>query len=387
MSGEGLPLGRLEDLHLELKGKAALAAPASIGREVVAMLNAEGGEVWVGLGEEGERAIRVEPIDHPEREARALHAFLVDSIEPSPTGREVSVEVVPAGESGGAVLRVRVAPQPHRQPFALLKGGGRHFVIRVGARIRPMSREEILHLLGGAAKAESPDRAVAKLHERKDRAQQRGGSLFWLGIQPVERLAIDVQPERFERILRDPALTGNRRTGFHALRALGRQPRLGQERVSWGEPGYGSTEVTSDGGISFEAGLERFHWKGEDRELWPPVLLELPISVFRLAGYLYRELGDLAGDVLADCAFFGIRGWRLRDGSLDFLDPGDLREPTDLDDLIWEEPLRFAAHEISEEPDRCGFRLVRRVYEAFGIREAAIPSFFDRGSGRLILPE
>lgn len=42
---------------------------------------------------------------------------------------------------------------------------------------------------------------------------------------------------------------------------------------------------------------------------------------------------------------------------------------------------------VTLEPDRCGFRLVRRVYRAFGLRESDIPSEFDRRVGRLILPE
>jgi len=37
------------------------------------------------------------------------------------------------------------------------------------------------------------------------------------------------------------------------------------------------------------------------------------------------------------------------------------------------------------EPDRCAFRLIRRVYEGFGHREDAIPAEFDRASGQLLL--
>jgi hypothetical protein len=63
------------------------------------------------------------------------------------------------------------------------------------------------------------------------------------------------------------------------------------------------------------------------------------------------------------------------------------KEYTTGDDLAWEDPLVFSLQEVIEEPDRCGFRLVRRVYEAFGFYEDAIPKEFDRKTGRLVLPE
>ena len=78
-----VPLGRKEDFHLELKGRDALDDPEKIAREVVAFLNAEGGDVWVGLGEEAGRAVKVEPIPDPEREQRRLVDYLIETIEPS----------------------------------------------------------------------------------------------------------------------------------------------------------------------------------------------------------------------------------------------------------------------------------------------------------------
>lgn len=63
-----------------------------------------------------------------------------------------------------------------------------------------------------------------------------------------------------------------------------------------------------------------------------------------------------------------------------------LDETREEPDLIWE-PLVIPFGEIDEAPDHCGFRLVRRVYQAFGWRESAMPRQFDRETGRLILPE
>ncbi len=54
-------------------------------------------------------------------------------------------------------------------------------------------------------------------------------------------------------------------------------------------------------------------------------------------------------------------------------------------DLVVE--LEFSAEQIQQEPDRCGYRLVERVYEAFSYRREQIPEEFDQKTGRLILPE
>jgi hypothetical protein len=101
---------------------------------------------------------------------------------------------------------------------------------------------------------------------------------------------------------------------------------------------------------------------------------------------IYRGFLEPEDRVAADLALFGIGGWGLRGGTPedDFLTnrPRRLEEP----DLIWE-PMVFSFREIEEEPDRCGFRLVRRVYHAFGWREEDMPRQYNTETGRLILPE
>lgn len=82
-----IPLGQKEGPRLELKGADVLKDPEKIAREIVAMLNAEGGEVWVGLREEGNRAVAVEEIADPEGEQRRLLDFLGDVVEPSLSSR------------------------------------------------------------------------------------------------------------------------------------------------------------------------------------------------------------------------------------------------------------------------------------------------------------
>ena len=143
---ERIPLGRKEDLHLEFTSADALRRPELIGREVAAMLNAEGGEVWVGFRDQEGTAVELEGVANPGREADALLGSLIDRLEPSPLPEEVRVEPVPL-DQGLAVLRIRVDPRPERRPYALIRSGGRHFQVRVGSRIRPLARQEIRDLL------------------------------------------------------------------------------------------------------------------------------------------------------------------------------------------------------------------------------------------------
>ena len=120
-------------------------------------------------------------------------------------------------------------------------------------------------------------------------------------------------------------------------------------------------------------------------------LLEYPVSAFRLARVFLEESRTSVGvNILADLAFFGIRGWKLRPGSIvgnrsRFNDP--IEYPEAEEDLTWTKPLIFHLGELMKEPDRCGFRLVRRVYEAFGYREDEMPREYDRESDRLVLPD
>jgi hypothetical protein len=104
---------------------------------------------------------------------------------------------------------------------------------------------------------------------------------------------------------------------------------------------------------------------------------------------MYRQEEVVSAVVLGDLALLNVGARQLRPGS-----PGELffgsNEPsqsTEGGDILAKSPLMFTANEVLAEPDRCGFRLVRRVYQAFGMREDDIPNAYDRKAGRLILPE
>ena len=364
------------------------------------MLNAEGGEVWVGLQEDGGRAVAVEPIAAPETEERRLLDFLVDTIEPSVSDREISVRSVDEGE--GTVLRIAVTPNRDHKPYAFLKRGGRHFVVRVGDRIRPMIREELFRA-SDFDRGALAQHAEAELNAARNAVLEHYKELFWLRIQPVPPFSLDLHALKDTDILLDPSVTKNRRTGENFfLAASGARPRLEAGKVVLGKANDLRLDIFHHEGVEFRAPLKVFH---AGKELGAPkpldglILLELPISLFRLLSVLLQEetlWGDPVSegtDFLASLALLGLEGWTLRPFSpWDFRSGlwsylrGDPQPSSELPNLL-PRVLRFTLGEVRDQPDRCGFRLVSRIYEAFGYGIHQIPPDFDHEAGRLILPE
>lgn len=387
-------LGCREDQRLEFKSKDALQDPSTVARAVVGMLNAQGGEIWVGVEEEDSVGVAVEPVHEPEREKERLRDYLVDVIDPSPLPDELSIEADPAG-ADPALLVVRARPSEEREgrkPYAFRKGGGWYFLRRVGARSHPMSRQEILGQHVPLEGSPSLVEAICSLEQARQGVRDGGDAGLWLGLQLARRLQIDTQAGRFQEITLDPSITGNRRTGWHFANTS-HQPGPIKDGIEWGFRSellgkyVTRVTVTERGELRFWTALERLRWKGEEHEIWPLVLLEYPISAFRVARVIYDGLLDPEDRVVADLALFGVGGWALREGTPgDFFLGNDLSPPQEAPDLIWE-PVVFTYREIDEAPDRCGFRLVRRVYQAFGWREEDMPRQYDREAGKLILSE
>ncbi len=384
-----IPLGQPESDELEFKGKEVLQRLYNVSREVVGMLNASGGQIWIGLGEEEGRAVRVEPIAQPEREASRLKDHLSDVIEPSPSSDEFAVEQVSL-RAEHAVLRVRVKPKEERKPYALVEGTARHFLKRVHDRLRPMSREEIfLAYAQGAAPDQDHEVASRKIREARDKL--RDSNCLWLRIQPVGKAKLTLSGD-YRPYFVDHSRTGNRLSGWNFV---GAEPfRAEPGKITCGARDGVFVAVFCDGAVEFSMPLINLYWKttgyqGDKppNEIWPFVLLEYPASIFRLAATICRERRFPAPTFLADLVLFGIAGWTLRPHSPSSLQY-KLAKPRSAEgkDILAPEPLSFSRDEIVGEPDRCAFRLVGRVYEAFGLFEEEMPAEFDRKSGRLILP-
>jgi len=257
-----------------------------------------------------------------------------------------------------------------------------------------MSREEIVgkpgsdHAADGDVLADDLNAARATLSAWRDR-QPNGSEGLWLGAVTVPELALDLQLPLFEELAFEPTASGNRTTGWNFVRTQ-QQPALHSDRIEWGgasEDYAIRVELFEDGRAMFMASFGALAWKDED--IWPLALLEYPISAFRILSRIYREQAGKDFRVVADLALFEVGDRGLKPGS-----PGSFRfgtQPrrrlTEGQDVFLERPLEFSRIEVVEEPDRCGFRLLRRIYQAFGMREEDIPAEYDRKTGRLVLPE
>lgn len=379
---DSIPLGKKEDSRLEFKGADALKDPEKIAREVVAMLNADRGEVWVGLREEGGRAVGVEPILDPEREERRLWDFLLDTIEPSVSDREVRVQSFDEGE--GAVLRIAVSPKQGHKPYAFLKKGGRHFVTRVGDRIRPMTREEVLH--HPASSDRDIELAERKVLQDRNNLLAKKESTLWLRLQPEVELEINIQDPYFRDILLDPSLSENRFAGYN-FSNFHYRPIVRQDKLITHPQDLGEVEIRRDGGLVFATPFISPLWKDKAQEIWSPMLIECVVSAFKIAKAIYIQQRDLMASkmVVSDLVLTQIQGWKLpaRPGML--LRPFMVGQFLQASDFTLARPLLFRFEEIEENPDRCGYRLVERIYEDFGIEREYIP-FFDK-NGRFVLDE
>lgn len=361
-----------------------LERPELVARAVVARLNDQGGQFRVHLGGQ----VQVE------LEGKRLREYLADTIEPVPLDDEVRIE------PGTGDLRITAAPHPERKPYAHLWEGGRYFVIQEDDRVRPMTREEVL-----AVPEEDVIRRLLDEQRRMHRRPTPEGGLLWMRVEPSEPLSLDLARVLETDLLTDPTATRNRRVGlnFTAAHVLGEKDpemavdeerqviRLGREgrfEVTLG--GWGDFRLTAPlASLSAPGSMPR----GLDSLLWPFDLLELPVSVFRLLAVIHArpELWQRAippsTKLWTHMALFGLQGWHLRPGSPSewrYRPPAAVRfeEP----DFILERPLVFQLAEL-REPDNCGYRLVSRIYEAFGFPESAIPAEFNRKLGRLALPE
>jgi hypothetical protein len=383
---DSIPLNQAESQDLEFKGKDVLKHLPSVSREVVGMLNATGGDLWIGLGEENGRAVRIEAIENSDREVGRLRDHFCDSIEPSPRSGEIDVKPIPV-ENAGSILRVRVRPMKDRVPYALREGTARHFIKRVQDRLRPMSREELFRPPSGADS--DMQKARQKVQDARDR-QKSNGSL-WLRIQPVGNTELTIT-KGFRDYFTNPQRTGNRIAGWNFVDPYS-QIEQDQNGIRYKYGGERDVRVFRDGAIEFSTPIANLYWKSvagvreaHAKEIWPYTLLEFPVSVFRLASTIYKEHKFEVETFIADLSLFGIRGWSLRPHSpvsIGYMLSNG--KPFDADEIVWADPLTFPLQQMIEEPDRCAFRLVIRVYQAFGLYEEDLPAEFNRDAGKLVL--
>lgn len=406
-----IPVGERESQTLEFKSRAALAKPETVARAVVAMLNAEGGEVWVGLRDEGDVAVELEGIEDAEIARNRLHDSLVDRIDPSPDAREVRVEVVPAQRD---VLRIEATPRKDRRPYALIVGQGRQYPIRVGARVRSLSRDEIGARFAGSmvstpVATSEIEAAKQRLIAAREAVLAAGEAVLWIGLVPAFPDAeLDFDAVRRSDLLIEPRLSESHGlyswpAAFWGARLTGRlevatRSAAGSTVLYWRTPWGDELSLDRAGALFARAPLVNFatgrlpYVEGDEPVLFPDRFIGWVVSAFRVLSRLHsddrlwvRPHPGPDDSVSASLVVSGLAGWRLL--------PGLLPHPAAVprlhgslarrahQDFVLESPLALKLGAIREEPDRCALRLLTRLYEAFGLFESDIP-LFDRKTGR-----
>jgi len=389
----GLPIGQRESEVLEFKGRDALSDRKELGREVVAFLNTQGGDLYIGIREENEIAVEVEPIADAEEEVRKLRDSLHDSIEPSPSPGELTLTVEQA-EEGQSLLRIRVRKGAHG-PYALGSVGARRFMVRVLDSSRPMSREELAARFTEGAREE--DRLLSvreQLQHERDELLREGEDQVWCAIQPVADVELKTSDPALAALLTDPEAIGSSpgSPSFH----VPFEPEVRQDRLVVEVPDFGprlkETVLRNDGGIRFHAVLQVLyqHSRGSTpRVINPEVLIGVPLSLLRLAAAVLVDRVREDDTLIVDLALLGVgrEGAILFPGRWEVPRPGQqARSFEDGDDLMLTRPPVFTFAEVRDNPERCTFRLLSPIYEAFGLRENAIPIALDPRTGRLKTP-
>jgi hypothetical protein len=134
-------------------------------------------------------------------------------------------------------------------------------------------------------------------------------------------------------------------------------------------------------------------WRGNPKELWPFALLELPVSILRLAKVLYSAYGKGgSAAIVLGLGVYGIGDCTLRPHSPDSIGyqmpRADLLPLADLVDRDYfsSTPVVVSRQELDEAPDRCAVHLVSQLYRDFGYDEEQLPREYNRDTGRLVFP-
>ena len=390
-------LGGEEDLHREFKSAAALKTPDLIARGVVAFLNAEGGSLWVGVAEDGQgRATAFEPIPDADAAKLRLQNVLVDTIEPSPI-LDADVTLSVKEVQGSRLLLVEVKEGGGSgPPYALLDKGRRGYFKRTGSRIRTMTREELAEGFAGI-KTKVPKRAAAERQVAEKLSEWIGSkpAALRMLVRPVEPIPLKLVKLDLYSLLVDAGRTGNRELGWtFASRFSDLQPitpkgwRFGKrDDVQWLEL-YEAT-----GALELFVKRERLHWRDGPNELWPYALLELPVSILRLAKVLYSGHSAAgSGDVVLGLGVYGIGDCTLRPHSPDsigyMMPRGDLQPLAKREDRDYfsSTPVCVTRREVDATPDRCAMHLAGQLYRDFGYDEDQLPREYDPKTGRLVFP-
>lgn len=378
-------MGELESVRLEFKAADAMGHPEAIVRAVVALLNTQGGEVWVGLGEQEGKAVSIQPLADPQRARIILRDKMVELIEPTPVDL-VQPRVV------GAVVVVRVE-QGSERPYALKSGTKREYLGRFLDRTRMLSYEELRHFFS-TGRGER-QKALIDARRRVGALRSRvGRGLIFIAVPLPECQVATNQPAvplAIQRVLGDHTSTGSRRMGwtFHHEQA---QAKLQKGREVVVDAGLGDEiRLTARGEVVFSTRPGRLLWQGSrgpnpERDVHPIVLAELVTSAVRILKQLtLLRIHERTPDKwVLHLSLLGMAGWTLSGGSPLRWSVGSQIGTFEEDELSGSDVVIESA-ELDANPDRVALTLLKQLYADFQLTTDQLPPEFDQEQGVLRL--
>ena len=369
-----------EGAHLEFKDPRALKEPYTIAREVCAFLNSDGGEIVIGIGDDG----TMHPLRDAEAQAARLRDRLLSLIAPSlPNG--VDVELL-----DGDGIRVTVQrPGSEASLFAVRSRGGRVAVFRrVGDRITALDWAEIRERLrnGPAAPDErSAEKLLVGWREELEEhsvLRESGGLVLACTLAPaIGETAAKNAAEPVGRALMDPSEIGLRREGMHyAVATRDTCAKRGYVLSSGSRSElYRSAQLDLRGALAFATRLDvllgdRVPGCPRPNTIHPLSLIETIVSCLRLFGTLIESTGS-RGTVVSALDLLGIYEHNLppyRHGTYGFSFDANWQAPyaeTSLSEIV---RASSEAESFAGNPDRMAHELITWIYEEFGYDSRAL---------------
>jgi hypothetical protein len=396
---EGLreyPLDRAEGLKLEFKRMESLKSPGDIAREVVSMLNEQGGDVWIGFEEDKHgRAIAEQDIPDVDAARGRLEESLAQRIKVD-TVREGDWRVeVASRPSGKKCLVVRVGSLGEDRPPAAALDQGPRFFRRSDSRVRPMEWHEIRDRFLGSSVKSTEDGAGQILRDWRGSFEKQGLDLLGIALVPRDPVSFQIASPDLQVLLADPRLAGNRRSGAtygwpnaepneNESGALSIGPRLQRE-----------VRLTQRGLLTFQVRLDWLRADRstpESRRIDGLSLLEYTVSFLRLAKALFQEKPE-ADSFLLDFVLTGAKGWSLpqhQPGSMGFRDAArsdSIWPDRRLNDYRIDQPIVITRSYLLANPDRIAFRLLMDFYDWNRLPPDRIPNAYDRATERFTLTD
>ena len=417
-----------EQQHLEFKATFEHRNPTArseILRDIVAMANAGGGYLIIGIADDGNgQAARFADsnlMSDSVSMIKSIRSLCHDHISERIEGIEIRNRDV----NGNTVIVVRV-PISGRRPHMVTRDHRTHFVTRVEDGKREMSLAEIREAFVSdpiGMRLASIEAKLSDLFRIKTRGQRKkelteasrthvsdtlvrsddglllaevlrerfrnevGGSPFlWLSATPVTprpRL-IDVDSAEIVATLSTPP--GSRPEGWN-MAGLDHRFRRSLTGLELGTKEYEYLEVFENGHLEFWTPLdEHFCWRQSPEErkrrprLYPYPVVEYPVSFLRLASALLEVVG-YADEIMVQLEYRNVSGYILRPGqpgSPDFELPLISSVPF-AGSHLFVGPIRVSGNPALE-PDRVAFDLLKLVYRAFDIGTEGIPFWKSDGT-------